>query len=287
MRLFRTVTIIGVGLIGGSIGLAVKERRIAGEVVGVFRRASTRAKALRRKAVDRGVMSIAEGVRDADLIIIATPVCAIPAMVREAAVGARPGAIITDAGSTKTWIVREAASAVRANPGVRFVGSHPMAGSEHTSVDFARADLFEGAACIVTRTSRADERALRAVVRFWKALGGRVSVMTPERHDARVAMVSHLPHLAAFALAGAVDAPDLRYAAEGFKDTTRVASSDPSLWADIFLTNRRETLCAARLFSGSLRSLIRAVAANDRGSLVRLLAAAKKKRDAFLSGRYG
>lgn len=282
---FGKIAILGVGLIGGSIGLAVKERKVAQEVVGVFRHASTLRKALKRRAVDRGTMDIAAGVRGADLIIIAAPVHAIPSLVRKAAAFAKKGAVITDAGSTKSWVVREAERAAPRGCGVYFVGSHPMAGSERTSVEHSRPDLLRNASCIVTKTRKTDAKALAKTVAFWKALGGRVTVMDPLHHDASVAMISHLPHIVAFGLAGAVDAKDLRYAAEGFKDTTRVASSDPALWADIFLTNRRELLKAGGVFAASLDRLLKAVAASDRKSLVGLLARAKVKRDTFGNGR--
>lgn len=283
MTRFNKITIIGVGLIGGSIGLAIRKRRLAKEVIGVFRRRSTLRRAMKRRAVDRGVMDIADGVRGADLIIIATPVHSIPALTREAAAAAKKGAIITDAGSTKGWIVGSIEK-MPACHGVSFVGSHPMAGSEHTSVEYARDDLICGAACIVTRTRKTDAKALAKVAAFWKALGGRVSIMDPVRHDASVSMISHLPHIVAFSLAGSVDPKDLRYAAEGFKDTTRVASSDPGLWADIFLTNRRQLLRAGRTFDGSFRKLLGAVAASDRRALVGLLSRAKATRDRFADG---
>ncbi|MBP7056637.1 MAG: prephenate dehydrogenase/arogenate dehydrogenase family protein, partial [Candidatus Omnitrophica bacterium] len=152
--------------------------------------------------------------------------------------------------------------------------------SEHTSVDFARHDLMEGASCIVVKTGRTDDKALRKVASFWKSLGGSVSVMHPESHDRRVSMISHLPHAVAFALAGSVDPKDLKFAAEGFKDTTRVASSDPDLWADIFLTNARETKRAGDVFLKSFKELINSVQSGDRRKLVRILKQAKFKRDA-------
>jgi len=280
---FNKITIIGVGLIGGSIGLAVKKRRLAREVIGVFRHDATRRKALRRGAVDRGVMDLATGVSDADLIIIATPVHSIPKLVRQARAHAKPSAVITDAGSTKDWIVLSVEESRPAGRSAPFVGSHPMAGSEHTSVAYARENLIEDAACIVTGTRRTDPAAMRRVSSFWRALGGRVSVMTPEGHDAAVAMISHLPHMVAFALAGCVDRRDLRYAAEGFKDTTRVASSDAELWADIFLTNTKGLARSVRVFQKDLTALARAVKRLDRRKLVTIMKAAKAKRDRSLS----
>lgn len=279
MKLFNKVTIIGVGLIGGSIGLAIRRRKLAREVTGVFRRRATLIRALKRGAVSRGFMNVADGVRGADLIIVASPVHSIPRLVREAAKSAERGAIITDVGSTKRWIVDSVGKVATKARKIYFVGSHPMAGSEHTGVRYARCDLLDGAACIVTRTRSTDKDALKRVVAFWKALGGRVSVMDPAAHDSSVANISHLPHVVAFGLAGAVSGKDLRYAAEGFKDTTRVASSDPDLWADIFLTNRREVAKSGVMFTRYLNKILNAVAADDRKALVRMLVSAKSKRD--------
>lgn len=275
---FNKITIIGVGLIGGSIGLAVRNRHLAQKVTGVFRRESTMKRALKRRAVDSGVMKIKDGVKGADLIILATPVYSIPAVAREAIRYAKRGAVITDVGSTKRWLVGRMEGMIRSKP-VFFVGSHPMAGSEHAGVEFAKVDLLKGSPCIVTKTSRTDNRALAAVVGFWKALGAKVKVMDPVSHDKSVALISHLPHLMAFGLAGAVPEKELVYAAEGFKDTTRVASSDPVLWADIFLSNKKEILRSARMFESYYKKIISALNRGRHSQVAGLLAAAKRKRD--------
>lgn len=266
-------------MIGGSIGLAVKRSRIAGEVTGVFRHKSTLKRALKCKAIDKGVMDIAEGVRCADLIIIASPVHFIPELARKVLKAAKPGAIVTDAGSTKGWIVGEIEKLSNSVRGVSFVGSHPMAGSERTGVEFARADLFEGAPCIVTKTVNTDRRALGKVAGFWKGIGSEVKIMTPSEHDSTVAFISHLPHLVAFALAGAVPEEALSSAAEGFRDTTRVASSDPELWADIFLSNRRAVAKSVSEFGKVFSELSGAISKGDRRSVVRILARSKRRRD--------
>ena len=285
MKRFNTITIIGVGLIGGSVGLAIKKRKLAKEVVGVFRRASTMRRALKRKAIDKGTLSIEEGVASADLIIITTPVHLIPDMARQASAYAKPGAVITDAGSTKQWIVGKIEKLVARKPGLFFVGSHPMAGSEHAGVEFATDGLMAGSPCIVTKTRRTDRAALDKVARFWKALGARVKVMSPADHDRSVSLVSHLPHVVAFSLAGAVPAQDLAYAAEGFKDTTRVASSDPALWADIFLTNRKEVVKACRAFEKYYAKVVAALAKGNYRRTVQVLGYAKSKRDRFIHAK--
>jgi prephenate dehydrogenase len=285
MRRFRKITIIGVGLIGGSIGLAVKRRKLAREVMGVFRRPSTLRRALRCKAIDRGTLDIADGVKDADLIIVASPVLTIPAIARKAMRHAKKGALITDVGSSKGWIVREIERFSVRPTDARFVGSHPMAGSEHAGVEFARSNLMEGAPCIVTKTARTDGGALKKTAAFWRSLGARVDVMKPEEHDRAVALVSHLPHIVAFGLAGAVPERHLKYGAEGFRDTTRVASSDPKLWADIFISNRREILRSGKAFEKYYRLILGEIAAGRYKTVVELLAKAKARRDRFAYGK--
>jgi len=284
MRLFDKIAIIGVGLIGGSIGLAVKRRRLTEEVIGVFRKRSTMNKALKRSAVDRATMDIGSGVEDADLIILAASISSIPELARQAIRYAKKDAIITDVGSAKRWIIEKVEGLIGASRQVFFVGSHPMAGSERTSVEFARADLFEGSPCIVTHTSRTDRMALGRVVDFWKALGARVKVMTPASHDRSVSLISHLPHIVAFSLAGAVPKESLTYAAEGFKDTTRVASSDPELWADIFMANRDEILRSAKVFGRRYREILHALSKGSRSKLVGLLVKARLNRDRLTHG---
>ena len=283
MSKFKKVCIIGVGLIGGSIGLAIKKRGLAKEVIGVFRHKATLKKALKYKAIDKGVMNIRDGVRNADLIILATPVSSIVRVAREVMKSAKDGAIITDVGSTKSLIVGQLEKDLKALS-VSFVGSHPMAGSEHNGVEFARDTLLEEAPCIVTKTSRTNNLAFKKVISFWKGLGGNVKAMTPCEHDRSVAIISHLPHIVAFSLAGAIPQKDLAYAAEGFKDTTRVASSDPYLWADIFLTNKKEAIRACRLFENSYKDILKALSTEDYNGIVRALKKAKAKRDKFIYG---
>lgn len=282
MNKFRKITIIGVGLIGGSVGLAIKKKGLAREVIGVFRRPSTLSKAKKCNAVDRGTISIKEGVSDADLIILATPVHKIVTIAREVIKYAKSGAIITDVGSTKAWIVNKIENMLPKNRSISFVGSHPMAGSEKNSVEYARRDLLRGTPCIVTRTAGTDGRSLKRIADFWKTLGSKVKIMSPLEHDKSVSLVSHLPHVVAFSLAGAVSSKSLDLAAEGYKDTTRIASSDPELWADIFLTNRREIAKACKAFEKYYGDIKKAVARGDHKNTVKLLRLAKSKRDRFI-----
>ncbi|OGW84370.1 MAG: hypothetical protein A2987_06815 [Omnitrophica bacterium RIFCSPLOWO2_01_FULL_45_10] len=283
MRQFNNITIIGVGLIGGSIGLAIKKRRLSKDVIGVFRRGSTLRKALLHKAVDWGTMDMKEGVSDADLVILATPVASIPSVAGQVIKLAKEGAVITDVGSTKRWIVENVERHLRRGArAVYFVGSHPMAGSERTSVEFAKDNLFDKASCIVTKTKRTNTRALGAVINFWSSLGAKVTAMSPVEHDRVAAFISHLPHLVSFSLAGTVADKYISYGAEGFGDTTRVASSDPKLWADIFLTNKEEILRSCRLFERYIGGIEKALSRGDRSRIIKMLKTAKTKRDKFV-----
>jgi len=282
MAQFKKVAIIGVGLIGGSIGLAIRKRKIADEVMGVFRHESTLKRALKCNAVDKATVFIDRGVSEADLIIVTSPVHSIPKIIKMAAKYAKKGAIITDAGSTKAWIVSSVEKNLAKSGKIHFVGSHPMAGSERAGVESARAGLFEKAPCIVTKTAVTDRASLKTVIKFWRSLGAIVKIMSPVSHDKSVSLISHLPHIVAFSLAGSVPFRELQYAAEGFKDTTRVASSDPELWADIFLTNKREILKAGRLFEKRYKDILKAVSKGDHKKTVNLLKRAKSKRDALV-----
>jgi prephenate dehydrogenase len=285
MKRFNKVAIIGVGLIGGSIGLALKDRRFAKEIAGVFRRRSTLNKARARGAVDSATMDLAKGVKDADLVIVATPVWSIPVVINAIAPHVTKKMIVTDVGSTKKWIIDRVERTMKRHPALRFVGSHPMAGSEQAGVEFARADLLENAPCIVTKTRMTDKGALKSVVDFWKMLGCKVTTMDPARHDRSVSLISHLPHPVAFSLVGAVPVKEMRYAAEGFRDTTRVASSDPRLWTDIFLANQRETIRSYRLFRIYIDKMIKGLSKGDRHRIEAMLRSSKSKRDSLFYGK--
>ena len=276
--LFGQLTIVGLGLIGGSVGMAAKRRRLARRVVGLSRRPATIRRARARGAIDWGTTDPARAVQNADLVILATPVDAlIPQALRLARL-MRPGAILTDAGSTKAAVVN--ALERRLPDRVRFVGSHPIAGSERRGIAAAEPRLFDGSLCVVTPATSTDRRALAAVKRFWNRLGMRVVTMSPARHDRCLAGGSHLPHLIAFALAGSA-APGLPRAPRSFLDMTRLAESAPDLWDDIFLSNRTHLLRALAAFAGELDRLRRAVARNDRAFLRRRLARAQRRRHAF------
>jgi prephenate dehydrogenase len=246
----KRLSIIGVGLLGGSIGLAVRERVKGCRILGYGHRAETLKRAVEVGAVDEGYTELGRAVNGADLIILCTPVGLFGQVLTNASGLLKEGAIVTDVGSTKASVVRQAAEILPA--GVRFVGSHPMAGSEKRGVEFARADLFQNALCITTPDERTDSAALAAVEGFWAELGMRITRMTPAEHDRALAEVSHLPHAVAAAMVGMQSGRALELAGKGFLDTTRIAGGDGGLWRDIFLDNADNLRAAIGKLRGQL-----------------------------------
>ncbi|MBI4227341.1 MAG: prephenate dehydrogenase/arogenate dehydrogenase family protein [Candidatus Omnitrophica bacterium] len=274
--LFRQVTIIGLGLIGGSLGLALRRRGAAGRVVGVARRAATLAQARRAGAIDRGFTALAPAVAAADLVVIATPPSTVVPMARRVAAATAHAFLLTDAASAKSAIVRGWSRALPNR--IRAVGSHPMAGSERSGIAAASAELFEGAWCALTPAPGTPRRAVRQVAALWRAVGMRTSRMTPERHDTIVAMISHTPHVVAASLVAAATAEETALAATGFADMTRVALGDPALWQDICLSNRDALLAALGRFERTLVHLRQAIAYRDAEELRKTLAASRRAR---------
>ena len=271
--MIRQLTIVGLGLLGGSVAKAARAQGLARTIVAVGRSATRLESARADGSIDRATTDLRDGLRGADFVILAAPVTAIEDML-ETVWGAAPlDATLTDVGSAKAAIVRAAERLAAVRP-IAFVGSHPMAGSEQSGYAVARADLFEGATVILTPTERSVPEASKRVTEFWEALGARVTVLEPEAHDRVVAAISHLPHLVAYALvesAARLCGPALELAARGFKDTTRIAASDPRVWREIFLQNHSalgDTLAAFRAALVELESLI---AANAGDALERKL----------------
>ncbi len=279
MRKWDTVAIVGVGLIGGSIGLALQQRGLARRIVGIGRRESSLRKARQARTVTQTTTKLERGVADAELVIVCTPVGEIVERVCTVARHCPPTALITDVGSTKVQIVRELDRRLRGNP--LFVGSHPMAGSEKTGPEHARADLFENRVTVVTPTRKTGRDAALQIEQFWASLGARVFRLTPQEHDQAVAMTSHAAHVIAAALAAATPATALPLAASGWRDTTRIAGGDPQLWLQILLSNREQVLKALSKFEKVLAAFRGAVQREDAPRLVQLLDAGKKTRDAL------
>jgi prephenate dehydrogenase len=242
LKHFGTAVIVGVGLIGGSIGLALRARRLASHVIGVGRNALSLERAVGMQAVDRATTDLESAVADADLVIVCTPVNRVAADVLRVALAAPQSVLITDVGSSKRQIVEAIEKDPRA--AATFVGAHPLAGSERKGPAHARADLFEGRVCIITPTPRTPTGCTREALMLWTALGCRVVEMSPLEHDEILAYTSHLPHAVAAALAGSIPQEWLPLAAGAYRDGTRVAAADTDLWAAIFRENRGPMLKA-------------------------------------------
>ena len=279
--MIRRLCVVGPGLLGGSVALAARARRLAGEIVAVGRRDASVAPALRAGAVDRAVTDLAEGLRGADLCVLATPVATLEGQLAAVWAAAEADVVITDVGSTKGRIVERAERLAVGRP-LAFVGSHPMAGSERAGFAEARADLFVGATVIVTPTARTAPAALARVRGLWEQMGARITVLDPLTHDRATAAVSHLPHLVADALVDAVlrmDPAFLEVAARGFRDTTRIAASSPSIWREIFLDNRVALAEAVAAFRKSLDHLEDVLATGDAAAVDAELERIKQQRE--------
>lgn len=278
MPLFSRVTIVGLGLIGGSLGLAIRRHRLSREVVGLSRKASTIVQAKRRGAIDWGTTDAELAVREADLVILASPVETIVPLAKRLAPSMKQGSILTDVGSTKAKIVAELDRALPSH--VRFVGGHPLAGSEERGIKAASARLFDGSRCILTPTARTHSAALRKVGALWRALKVDVVTVNPKQHDRLLAQTSHLAHLVAFGLIAAADREALAIAPRSFLDATRVAKSDPDLWDDILLSNQKALLVAMDRFEKYWRKVRQLLVRSDHQALRRFLADAYTKRHA-------
>jgi len=277
--LFDSLTIVGVGLIGGSVALAARERAATRRVIGVGRNLETLERTKGLGIIDEFTTDIAAGVRSAEIVVFCSPVDQIAKQALAAAPYAQPGALFTDAGSTKANIVRDLEA--KLPPHIRFVGAHPLAGSEKQGAENARADLFDGRVCVLTPTARTDVAALERATLFWKSLGCEVKRLTPEEHDLALATTSHLPHFVAALLAGSVPGKWRQFTATGFRDTTRIASGDPVLWTAIAHENAVALALAIDQFAGRLTELREAVLNQDDEELARILTAAKRVRDAL------
>lgn len=276
MQGIHHVTIIGVGLLGGSTGLAIKALDGGIRVAGVGRRAGSLRAAMKIGAIDSAHLDASQAVATSDLVILATPVGAFEHCLRAIKPHLKKGAVVTDVGSTKGAVMRLAARVL--GPAGPFVGSHPMAGSEHRGPAFARADLLAGATCILTPTAKTPPAAVRRVESFWRALGMRTLRMSPQAHDRAVAEISHLPQALASLLMLLPQAGHLKIAAGGFRDMTRLAGSDAEMWRDIFLTNPSAVLDVLDRFGRSLAQLRDLTKQGDSRGLEKFFAAASVRR---------
>ena len=273
---FGRVAVVGTGLLGGSLALAVRERGVAREVVAIVRRSEAQREIVKLGIADRAELDLGAGVAGADLVVLASPVHAMPELLAQAAPHLAPGAIVSDVGSVKGGLAESLPPLLPA--GAHYVGSHPMAGSHHTGYAHARANLFDGAACIVTPATPASAEAEERVIWFWRSLGARVLRRSARRHDEEVAWVSHGPHAIAFAFAASLagaPAGARELAGTGFRDFTRIAASDPAMWADILVANKQSLARPLLAAAESAAALARAIERGDAKSVASLLTAAR------------
>ena len=273
------VTIVGVGLIGGSIGLALRARKLAARVIGVGRSAASLAEAKRLGAVTETTTDLPAAAAAADIVVVTTGVASIPGLLDAVDRAVRPGTLLTDAGSTKASIVTAWEKRRRSRRG-RFVGGHPLAGSHRRGPAAAAADLFTGRVTVVTPGKATPSADVEDVGAFWAALGATVFTMPPKEHDRLLAATSHAPHVLAAALAAATPPEARPLTAGGWRDTTRIAGGDPDLWADILLDNAPAVAKALSRIAGATEKMLAALEKQDRRTLVALLRAAKEARDA-------
>lgn len=280
---WQKVTIVGVGLLGGSLGLAIKKRGLASHVEGFVRRTASIAECEKLGVVDHVTPSLHRAVENADLVILCTPLSRMPEIAAQMAPVLKKGAIVTDVGSAKSTVVESMEPLVSA-AGAHFVGSHPMAGGEKTGPAFARADLFEDAICLVTPTPNSDRPAVLQIEEFWKALGGRVLKFSPAIHDDLVSRASHLPHIVASELANYILSPahppeQATVCANGFRDTTRIASGSPEMWVDIAMANRKNLGRVLGVFIEDLQEFQLALEHGDTQAIEEFFENAKQRRD--------
>ena len=282
---FRKITIIGVGLLGGSIGLAVRQRRLAGEIAGYVRRAASLKECERAGAVDYATTDVLAAVSGADLVVLCTPLAQMRELTRQFLPALKRGAIVTDVGSVKADVVRELESLVK-KTGAHFVGGHPMAGGEKMGVRAARADLFVNALQLITPSKKSNAGAVRKLERFWQALGARTLKLDAAQHDRLVSRSSHLPHVVAAALVNLVLHPahpksQAALCATGFRDTTRIESGSPEMWRDIALANRKNLARSVDDLMAVLKRFQAVLKSGEAAAVENFFATAKQRRDAW------
>src|SRR5471030_3286820 len=285
--LFNKIALIGIGLIGGSIALEARKRGLANTIVAATRKPETAALANRLKLVDHCGTDLAAAVEDADLVIVCTPVGACGEVTQEIAPRLKPGCIVSDVGSVKQTVIADMLPHIP--KGVHFVPAHPVAGTENSGPEAALLDLFEGRWTILTPLPGSDAEAVDRLEAFWKALGSKVDRVDPAHHDRILAITSHLPHLIAYTIVGTADdlgghlnSEILKYAAGGFRDFTRIASSDPTMWRDVFMNNREAVLEVIQRFQEDLFYLQRAIRWGEGDKLFELFTRTRDIRRALI-----
>jgi prephenate dehydrogenase len=289
MKRLRKVGVVGVGLIGGSLALALRRAGFAGQIAGFDRDASALERAAKLQVIDQVAESASEAARGAELVVVAVPVKAVGSVMHDVGLALDSAAVVTDVGSTKAEVIETARLELRERF-ARFVPGHPIAGREASGVEAATVDLFKGARVVLTPTAETDPKAVELVRGAWEAAGARVSMLGPEEHDRIFAAVSHLPHFLSFALvseiASRADAAELfNFAAGGFRDFTRIAASSPEMWRDIALQNRTALLAELDRYGVRLAVFRELIEKGDGPALERLMAEARSARPAWAAPR--
>lgn len=286
--MFQRVALIGIGLIGSSLAHVMRRKTLAGVITGYARSEATRSKALELGLVDSIYPTAAEAVKDADLVILCSPVGTYGALAQEIAPALKPGAILTDVGSVKGAVVRDVLPHLPA--GIHFIPGHPIAGTEQSGPESGFAELFINRWCIITPLPDADPKAVEHLAQFWRSCGSNVELMTPEHHDLVLAITSHLPHLIAYNIVStAADLEEvtssevIKYSAGGFRDFTRIAASDPTMWRDVFLNNKDAVLEMLGRFSEDLSALQRAIRWGDGDTLFDVFTRSRQIRRSIIA----
>tara|TARA_R110002124_G_scaffold74265_2_gene199292 strand:+ start:792 stop:1748 length:957 start_codon:yes stop_codon:yes gene_type:complete len=284
---YKRVALIGLGLIGGSLGHAIRRGKLADTVVGYASSETTRARAKAIGFVDEVVASAADAARDADLIVLCVPVGALAKVSAEIEPALKAGATVTDVGSVKNAVVRDAGPFIP--DGVHFIPGHPIAGTEQSGPDAGFAELFDGRWCILTPVPGTDRDAVAKLAAFWEACGSKIDFMEPKHHDLVLAITSHLPHLIAYNIVGTADDMEtvtrsevIKYSAGGFRDFTRLAASDPTMWRDVCLNNKDAILEMLGRFSEDLSALQRSIRWGDGDALFNLFTRTRAVRRSII-----
>src|SRR5690606_11030185 len=282
-KMFDRIALIGIGLIGSSLARVIRREGLAGEIVVSTRSRETLARAEALGLGDRYTTDAAEAVRDADLVVVSVPVGASEAVAREIAPALKPGVIVTDVGSTKASVIAQMQPHMP--PHAHFIPGHPLAGTEKSGPDAGFAELFTNRRCILTPPEGTDAAALDRLAAFWRACGSNIDTMDPQHHDMVLAMVSHLPHIIAYNIVGTADdlqtvtkSEVIKYSASGFRDFTRLAASDPTMWRDVCLHNKDAILEMLARFSEDLSALQRAIRWGDGDKLFDLFSRTRAVR---------
>ena len=274
--MFKKIAIVGLGLMGGSLAAACKKKFPHAKVIGITRNRKALALALKKRWIHEGTYQLNSGVRDADLIILCTPVDTFLLYMKEIDRICKKGALVTDVGSVKAVIQKKVNQLKWRN--LSFVSCHPMVGSHKRGIEAVNASLYENGLMILIRDKKNCPCSYKQVKQFWNSFSKNIVEMTPEAHDKLVGEISHLPHAVAVCLTQAVSDRALRLASNGFRDTTRVAASSPSIWCPIFKANRREVLSSIRLFEKEINQFKKLLQSSDPNGLCRYLDAAQKRR---------